>query len=70
MFLLKRNSKQAKQVVLRSIPSFFITTIQEDKNSNLWIGTEGKGVFCLTSGKKQETRQYLNGPGMVNLDIS
>ena len=70
MFLLKRNSKQAKQVVLRSIPSFFITTIQEDNKGNLWIGTEGKGVFCITSGKKQETRQYLNGPEMVNLDIS
>ncbi|SHF70947.1 Signal transduction histidine kinase [Bacteroides luti] len=70
MFLLKRNNKQAKQVILRSIPSFFITTIQEDKNGNLWIGTEGKGVFCITSGKKQETKQYLNGPGMVNLDIS
>jgi signal transduction histidine kinase/ligand-binding sensor domain-containing protein/DNA-binding response OmpR family regulator len=70
MFLLKKNSKQANQVILNTIPNSFITAIQEDKNGNLWIGTEGKGVFCLTSGKKKETRQYLNEAELANLDIS
>ena len=34
------------------VPSFFITYLFEDQNENLWVSTEGKGLYRIdTSGQ-------------------
>jgi signal transduction histidine kinase/ligand-binding sensor domain-containing protein/DNA-binding response OmpR family regulator len=45
---------------------FYISTIFEDSQNRLWVGTEGKGVFVFEKGSGQFIRNYSHDPKNIN----
>ncbi|NDV81940.1 two-component regulator propeller domain-containing protein [Bacteroides sp. 51] len=51
------------------ISSLFLNTIFEDSNQNLWIATEGKGLFRY-SPETKELKNFKAAQGLTNEDVS
>ncbi|MBL3657205.1 hybrid sensor histidine kinase/response regulator transcription factor [Fulvivirga sediminis] len=50
------------------IPSFFTSSLHEDKRGNLWVTTQDKGIFCLRRNGK--INQYFNPKENIGINVN
>ena len=56
---------QAKQTAVKLLEHVFVSDIYEDHENNIWVGTEGNGIFFLVSSIVQSLKKIDEGENRI-----
>lgn len=62
MIVLKAGDMRVKSIIV----GLHVTAVFKDKNSNIWLGTKSKGLYCMPAG----SYKLLNSTEFTSLDLN